>query len=502
MKSVRPNLFIIPLSFIVILLLASNSYSGTLGDSYNSFDRWLANFDPLGNAFRPLNEIPNFKINGFLSNWTTINVHGDSKVGTVNKDWRFQEIQWMAELEPRYHFSPKMELVNKLRFQYDAVYDWQKSSLAADQVNKNSYISHNGEQIIRELHLDFESDNLYVKIGKQQVVWGKMEGRWMDFINNLDGKDLLEIRASQYNKLRIPLWMSNITYTFGESSMQLLWIPDYKPSQNPYYGSPWWSPQRSDPSKDPRYRGTAEKPGTEFENQQWAARYDTKLGQSTWSLGYMYGFSPTATNFIRQDNLGQPFYDPKYTRAHFLGSALDVGYVIKGVPVLERVPFAYRAEVVYKTDQYFTDFDKWDPLKGILKEGEGVSDTDLISGAMKFDFFFPSRVWCFYQPMMNYYFRWHESLGINRWSLGHVFLINKYWRVFEDRLATSYFIFFNTGGPLNSWEGMKNQLIMTWKCSDNLEVKLIYSDYRGGTNDLYGQYDKWDNAGVEINYVF
>lgn len=502
MKATHARLIVFPFTFLLVLCLSFNVFAQSPLDYYNSFDRWIANFNPAGNALKPLNEIPRFKVNGFLSNWTTINVHNDKQVGTVTKDWRFQEIQWMAELEPRYQFSPGVELVNKLRFQYDAVYDWQNSSLYADKVNKDSYISHTGDEIVRELHLDIESDNLYVKIGKQQVVWGKMEGRWMDFINNLDGKDFLEIRASQYNKLRIPLWMTNATYTFRESSIQFLWIPDYEPTKNPYPGSPWWSPLRSDPEIDPRYRGSADEPGMAFKNHQWAARFDTKLGQATWSLGYMYGFSPSATNFIKRDNLGQTFYDPEYTRAHFVGSAIDVGYVIKGVPFFQRIPCTYRAEVVYKTDQYFTDFNKWDPYNGILKDGKGVSDTDSISGAMKFDVFLPGRVWCFYQPMFSYYSGWRESLMVNRWSLGHVFLFNKFWRSTEDRLITSLFVFFNTGGPLNGWQGMKNQFIITWKFSDNLEGKILYSDYRGGENDIYGQFNQWDNVGFEINYVF
>ncbi|MCP4578292.1 MAG: hypothetical protein GY846_18635 [Deltaproteobacteria bacterium] len=324
----------------------------------------------------------------------------------------------------------------------------------------------------------------------------------MDFIHNMDAKDFLEVRASHYNKLRIPLWMSNITYTFRESSFQFLWIPDYEPTRNPYPGSPWWFPSRPDPRSDPRYRGSADEPGTAFKDHQWAARFDTKLGRSTWSLGYMYGFSPTSTNFIKQDNLGQLFYDPEYTRAHFFGSAIDFGYVIKGVPVLQRVPFTYRAEIIYKTDQHFTDFDKWDPVNGILRRGKGVSETDLISGAMKFDLFFPGRVNVFYQPMMSYYSGWRESLGFNRWSLGHIFFVNKIWRSLEDRLFTSFYTFISTGGPLNGWQGTKSQLIITWKFSDNIEAKLVYSDYRGGDNDLYGQFDLWDNVGWEINYVF
>lgn len=135
----------------------------------------------------------------------------------------------------------------------------------------------------------------------------------------------------------------------------------------------------------------------------------------------MYAFSPRATNFVRLDNLGQPYYDPEYTRAHFMGSAIDFGYVIKDVPYIQRLPSTCRAEIIYKTNQYFTDFDKWDPVNGILREGKGVSSTDLFSGAVKFDFYFPGRINCFYQPMMSYYSGWRESLGFNRWTLGHIF---------------------------------------------------------------------------------
>lgn len=502
MKSLSLTVVVFSAMVVIMLFLSLNAHSGKLVDAYCNFDRWAVNFDPLGNALDTLNEIPGLKVSGSLHNWTFINTHGDRQVGTVDKDWRFQEIQWLGEIEPRYQLSPRVELVSKLQFMYDAIYDWQDSSLYADDVSKDSYISHTGDQIIRELHLDMEFDNWFLKLGKQQVVWGKMEGRWMDFVNNLDRKDGLQVRASVYNQVRIPLWTANVTRTFGKGSLQFLWIPDYEPDRRPYPGSPWWSPLRPDPGTDPLYRGSADEPSTAFKDHQWAVRYSTELGQSTWSLGYMYGFAPTTTNFIRQDNVGEFFYDPEYTRSHLIGSSIDFAHVIKGIPVLKRVPFVYRAEVVYKTDQYFADFDEWDPANRILKAGNGVSDTDLISGAMQFKFFFPGRVYGFYQPMMSHYLGWSKSLGINRRSLGHVFFINKTYRSFEDRLNTCLYTFISTGSPLNKWQGMKSILLIRWVCSDNIQIKLTYTDYRGGDNDLYGQFDLWDNVGWEIKYAF
>ena len=494
--------FLVIVFFVVVIVTIpsrKDAFAGCLLDAYYKFDRWATNFDPFGSALRPLNEVPGLKVSGLLYNWTFINTHGDRQISNVKKDWRFQQIQWLGQIHTRYQLAPRAELVTNFHFMYDGVYDWQHSSLYADRINKDSEYSHTGEQIIREFHLDMELGNWFLKLGKQQVVWGKMEGRWMDFINNLNGKDGSQIRAAFYRELRIPMWMANATYTFGKSSLQFLWILDFEPEQSPLPGSPWWSPLRPDPELDPLYRGPADEPGVSSKNQEWAMRYDTKLGRVTWSLGYMYGFSPTPTNFITQDG-GQFYYDSRYTRRHFIGSSVDFGYTITGVPAIKRIPLVYRAEVVYKTNQYFRDSDKWDGVSSLIDRG--VSDTDIISGAMQFYLYFPKRICGYYQPMISYYSGWKESLGVNRWSLGHLFFIMKTWESFEDRLITYYYTFLLTGGPRNKWGGMKNNFIVEWKFSDYMRMKLQYIDYHGGDSDPYGQFDLWDNFGWELTYNF
>ena len=117
MKSLSLTVVVFSAMVVITLFLSSNAHSGKLVDAYYKFDRWAVNFDPLGNALDTLNEIPGLKVSGSLHNWTFINTHGDRQVGTVDKDWRFQEIQWLGEIEPRYQLSPRVELVSKLQFQ-------------------------------------------------------------------------------------------------------------------------------------------------------------------------------------------------------------------------------------------------------------------------------------------------------------------------------------------------------------------------------------------------
>lgn len=502
MKILRLLLLPLLFMFFSITVLLPNAYSESFKDIYYKFDGWAANFDPMGRALAPLNNIPELKVNGLLYQWSFINVHSDEKVQNVEKDWRFQQVQFLAEIHTRYQLAPKTALAAKFHYHYDGIYDWQKSSLFADDVNPNAERTNSWDQFFREFNLDMELGNWYMKFGKQQVVWGKMEGRWMDFINNLDRKDGLQIRSFYYTELRIPLWMSNVTYIFGKNSVQFLWIPDYEPDLNPYPGSPWFSPLSTDPRNNPLFRGAAEEPGISFNDHQWAIRYDTKFDQVTWTIGYMYGFAPSAVNFIKLDQSAQPFYAPEYTRRHYFGTALDFAHKFNDVPVVKRLPLVFRTEWVYKTNFYFIDPKKWDSENRILISGNGLTDTDQLSGAVQFKFFLPSRITFTYQPMFSYYYGWKRSLGINHWRLGHLFLVNKTFESFEDRLSATLYTFLNTGGPVNEWQGSKTQLVLSYNFSDYIQGKLHYVDYRGGERDTYGKYDLWDNAGWELVYRF
>jgi hypothetical protein len=482
------------------LILPQIAHSDGFKDVYYRFDRWAANFDPMGNALTPLNEVPGLKVNGLFYQWSYFNVHSDETVGHREKDWNIQQLQCLGEIHTRYQFAPKMALAAKFHYHYDGVYDVESSSLYAD--NPDAFRTNSWDEFLREFYLDIEMGNWFMKFGKQQQAWGKMEGRWMDFINSMDKKDGPQIRSFYYNELRIPLWMSNITYAFGKNSVQVLWIPDFEPDLSPYPGSVWYPPLRSDPRKSSLYRGDVREPGGGFENHQWGVRFDTKISQATWSLGYMYGFSPVETRFIRQDEKGLLFYDPEFARCHYVGTALDFDYVFKNIPLIERLPLVFRTEAIYSPKQYFLDSDKWDSSGHSWVSGNGFSEDETLSGSSQFKFFFPSRVTITYQPMYSYICGWKESFGTNRWSLIHLFILGKWFESFENRLNLTLYAYFNTGGPVNDWQGTKMQLIGSYRISDYIELKLGYTDYGGSTVDAYGQYDLWDNVGWEIVYNF
>lgn len=486
----------------LLLFIPAYSYADSGSSLYNKFDRWISNFDPLGKALKPVKQIPKLKVDGMLYNTTLVNIHEGKKTGFVDRDWRFQEIQWRGELGLRYQLSNHAEMVTRFQYAYDTVYDWQSSNLYADKIHSDSYRLPS-DHILRECHLDLELEKWKIKLGKQQVVWGKMEGRWMDFVNNLDAKDGLQIRASAYDQLRIPLWMANATCSLGKSSLQMLWIPDYEPERTPYPGSPFWFPVMPDPAWDgiPVVKNDEPDMGS-IKNHQAAMRINTTAGSSTYSIGYMYGYSKTPTNFIKLDDADNPFYEQEYTRSHYFGASADGSHFFRNVPIIRSLPLAYRFEAVYQTDRYFRDYSEWDPQNLTLISGDGVSKTDVIRGSAQFTFYFPHQISAFYQPSFDYYTDWKRSFGFNEKTISHLIFFTKLFERFENRFRFSAYVVWVTGDPVNSWQGSRFQIIPQWYLSDNLELSLIYTDYRGGENDLFGQFDNYDNAGIELKYVF
>ena len=68
---------------------------------------------------------------------------------------------------------------------------------------------------LRELYLDAELADWYLRLGKQQVVWGTADGiKLLDIINPTDFR---ELNQDTMEDSRIPIWMINAERDFGDS---------------------------------------------------------------------------------------------------------------------------------------------------------------------------------------------------------------------------------------------------------------------------------------------
>ncbi len=91
---------------------------------------------------------------------------------------------------------------------------------------------------MRELYLDLYFDNFDIRIGKQQVVWGKADGVFItDIVSPLN---LTEFLLPDFDEIRTGVIAAKVNYYFGNSTFETILIPVFIPTERPPPGSIWY----------------------------------------------------------------------------------------------------------------------------------------------------------------------------------------------------------------------------------------------------------------------
>ena len=210
---------------------------------------------------------------------------------------------------------------------------------------------------LREFYLDLYLPGMDVRLGRQFVIWGVLEGiRVVDEINPMDFRELILPELLDY---RIPLWTAKVDLYRGDNTLEFLWIPDLRFHKSAPRGSEWelfqTLPATTYPkSFDPRF--------SEF-GVRWTRPF---LGAEV-GLSYFYTWDDFPTTFrvisIDDINSTEPVNDlpiwPTHTRIGMYGLTFTReigGNILKG-------------ELAYVTDKYFAILD-------VDQDGDGYIDHD------------------------------------------------------------------------------------------------------------------------------
>lgn len=197
----------------------------------------------------------------------------------------------------------------------------------------------------RELYVDVFLKSTDIRVGKQYVVWGVLEGvRITDEINPIDFRELILPELIDY---RVPLWTLKLDHYRGDDTYQLLWIPDTQFHKPAPPGSEWEMLQ--------------EVPGTRYpdqyslRNSSLGLKYSSTLWDTEISLSYLYTWDQFPTIF-RALQIGSVDATPAnlattipatffatYTRIHMFG----------GTAVKQVGPVILKGEAAYVADKYF-----------------------------------------------------------------------------------------------------------------------------------------------------
>ncbi|MBN1300649.1 MAG: hypothetical protein JW995_05495 [Melioribacteraceae bacterium] len=90
---------------------------------------------------------------------------------------------------------------------------------------------------IRQAYLDLYFDSFDIRIGKQQIIWGKADGVFITDI--VSPKDMREFLLPDFNEIRVGVTALRFNYYLDNSTFELVWIPVFTSTQMPDHSSIW-----------------------------------------------------------------------------------------------------------------------------------------------------------------------------------------------------------------------------------------------------------------------
>lgn len=469
----------------------------------------LGTFNPVReNVLRPIERaIPGLTLQGFIRNETKKLVHSRPNDGLnlPNVKYDFMKIEWLGELEGHYTWGKNVEMVGIVNFLYDSAYDWDH--LFEKNFRKSEDALHyyrQGKRIVREFYFDFTYPTWNLRIGKQQVVWGRVLGaRISDVINPLDGREGFDQSyRDDYEYARLPLWMINLKYFWGENNLQILWIPDFEPDLSAPPSSPWEMNQKpSSPVVRIDTRGTFRPDDFRFKDSQVAVRLGLNKGGWETHIGYFYAWSKKPIYFRESFySRGRPTpfnpivitLAPEPVRIHQIVGNVEKSFYF---PSLDK-GLDFKVEALYTINDYFGTVAEPSNRDQQVKKDWFVIATQFDVNTWV-DWYWSLRIDNRFNLGWNHHLR-YLPIGnrLDQWQPSWNFSLTK---SFGDADRFNFLGWINDDLYDGDWWLRAG---FSYDLTDYIILSLDCSFFWGNPDDLFGQMRRRDNIGFGIKYSF
>lgn len=208
---------------------------------------------------------------------------------------------------------------------------------------------------MRELYLDLYFEKFDIRIGRQQIVWGKADGVFItDIVSPLN---LTEFLLPDFDEIRRGVTAVKLDYFIGNNTIELIAIPQFTPSLKPNESSIWYiQPEFPAPTTFDWSRSTI-KPS--LENSELFLKYSVLTSKIDFELMAAYTWDDTPSMHVQKemgmDTSNMPAspiltalnISPEHHRLNVVGGSFSSE--IKGVVV--------RGEAAYYNGKYFQTAD-------------------------------------------------------------------------------------------------------------------------------------------------
>ncbi len=395
-----------------------------------------------------------------------------------------------------------MLLRNRMRLNSELWGDNVYGFASVDFLN-DIVISNDTKLDLREAYLDIYGSWVDFRIGKQQVVWGKADGYFInDIVNPLD---LSLFLLQDFEDIRMATTMVSTKLHYGNHSLELLVIPEFKAMNINFSGN--WAFNRPDsiailnPVSSianqmvtiPIVYCEDNIPVSSVKNFEYGLKFNTFLLGTDLSFIYLKAredkpimkkemiFTPTSSGSEMSMNL-----TPTYPWFTFCGVNFSRPLGM----------FVFRGEGGYYPKRFYDTMDQSTMPDGFLIE------KPFVQGMIGVDYQLTGEINIAVQGIQEQILDYEDSMKfndeINR--LGSL-MVNA--SLFNETVMPMGLLLYNFTN-----ESYLTRISLDWKYSDSFTIALG-ADFLGGGSEVnspgqfdFGQFDKNDNIYLKLIYQF
>ena len=411
--------------------------------------------------------------------------------GTWEHEWAIAEQGGNQKFESL--VQPRIDLTLADRLQLTAIARLRldgSGDLGPADGHPNNYSSINGfwynqDNValdLREVFLDWESGNTFVRLGRQQVVWGQADGfKVLDVVNPQSFREFI---LDDFDDSRIPLWMVNAEWSLSaEDTLQLLWIPDATFHELPEPATPYsFTSPLLIPSAATAPGAVVvppRRPDGLLGASEVGARYRTLAQGWDLSLNYLYSYGDFPVFQRARVSAGGTeltVLRPDYRRHHLMGGTAST--TLGGIVL--------RLEMAWNNKRWF-------PLSGI--ENAAMGESGELSSVVGLDWQRGSG--SLFSAQWFYNLATDHSPSMERTRAEHIVSLLAQQSFLNDSWQLRFLALHSL-----DWQDTMVQVKLKHWLTGRLEVWAGADLFSGDRQGLFGQFDDQDRVLFGLRYGF
>ena len=393
-----------------------------------------------------------------------------------------ESMQLQLKLTPEFRFrsSTSSTLVSSFRIRLDPSDHLEPGEAPRDSYSPLSNplaLASNGVAEIRDLYIEKTLGTALLRIGKQQIVWGQLDG--IKVLDVLNPQDFREFIMEDFGESRISLWSAYLDGTLGAWRTEVAVIPDGTGHVIPNPGA-WFELEA------PRFRfGAApgqpglptltRRPGNDLDSTAVGLRLSRTLGRIDVSAVAYSGLDPEPLGRLVTDG-GEAAVERYFERRDVVGLSAETGignWVIRG-------------EYAYQPDRIFN-------VRTPMALGAEKLDQHRI--ALGWDLSLPGSVFVNAQFLLDTIDSAPATLVRPAVDRIATLFVRKSFGYDRVRLEGRWYHSFTDEDDLVS-------LSLAFSTGSNTEIRLRGDAFSGSNRGLFGQFAPQDRIVVGVEHVF